>query len=145
MTSELLARLLQEFLSSASHGVIVEDGQVVFELDSAQYSISSERGRCLLHFWSAERNVVREVLDAEKKSGVLVLSVRGFAKARPHQLEIYSDRDRRTPTAKRLARRHYAQVLERVIRRDAPDWTLDKGRLSTTMDLERSFSPVYAR
>jgi hypothetical protein len=145
MTSELLARLLQEFLSSASHGVIVEDGQVVFELDSAQYSISSERGRCLLHFWSAERNIVREVVDAETKSGVLVLSVRGFAKARPHRLEIHSDRDRRTTTTRRIARRGYAQVLERVIRRHTPDWTLDKGRLSTTMDLERSFSPVYAR
>lgn len=145
MTPELLTRLLQEFLLCARNGVVVEDGQVLFDLDSTEYSISSERCRCLLHFWSADRNIVREVLDAETKSGVMVLSVRGFAKARPHLLEVYSDRDRRTPTAKRLARRRYAQVLERVLRRNAPDWTLGKSRLSTTMDLERSFSPVYAR
>jgi hypothetical protein len=31
------------------------------------------------------------------------------------------------------------------LRRDLPGWALDKSRLSTSMDLERSFSPVYAR
>ena len=145
MTPDRLARALQEFLSTASSGVVTEDGAVVFELDSAQYSISADRGRCLLHLWSAERNVVREVLDAELNSGGLILSVRGFAKARPHRLEIYRDRDRRTPSIKKSTRHRYAQTLERIIRRQLPDWELGKARLTTSMDLERSFSPVYAR
>jgi len=145
MTSDLLARLLQEFLSSARDGIVIEDGAEVFDLDSAQYSIASERGRCLLHLWSAERNIVREVLAAEARRETLTLSVRGFAKARPHQLEICRDRDRRTPSAKKAARHRYAQVLERVIRRQSPGWDLGKAHLSTSMDLERSFSPVYAR
>src|SRR5215475_3044499 len=117
MTPDRLARALQEFLSTASSGIVMEDGVVVFELDSAQYSISADRGRCLLHLWSAERNVVREVLDAQAKSGELILSVRGFAKARPHQLEIYSDRDRRPPSIRKTARHRYAQTLERISRR----------------------------
>src|SRR5260370_19748218 len=145
MTSDLLARLLQEFLSSARDGIVIEDGAEVFDLDSAQYSIASERGRCLLHLWSAERNIVREVLAAEARRETLTLSVRGFAKARPHQLEICRDRDRRTPSAKKAARHRYAQVLQRVIRRQSPGWDLGKAHLSTSMDLERSFSPVYAR
>src|SRR5215469_6365065 len=145
MTPDRIARALQEFLSTASSGVVTEDGAVVFELDSAQYSISADRGRCLLHLWSAERNVVREVLDAELNSGGLILSVRGFAKARPHRLEIYRDRDRRTPSIKKSTRQRYAQTLERIIRRQLPDWDLGKARLTTSMDLERSFSPVYAR
>src|SRR5262244_426404 len=115
MTPDRLARALQEFLSTASGGVVMEDGAVVFELDSAQYSISADRGRCLLHLWSAERNVVREVLEAEVQRGGLILSVRGFAKARPHRLEIYSDRDRRTPAIKKNARHRYALTLERSI------------------------------
>ncbi|HKF22033.1 MAG TPA: hypothetical protein VKE93_10710 [Candidatus Angelobacter sp.] len=147
MNPDLLARSLQEFLAEARSGVVIEDGQVIFDLDSARYSISSERGRCLLHFWSEERNVVREVLDkdAELKQGVLVLSVRRFAKARPHQLEICRDRDRRPPAAKKAGRSRYARQLERVLRREAPDWALDKAGLATSMDLEHSFSPVYAR
>jgi hypothetical protein len=147
MNPDLLARSLQEFLAEARTGIVIEDGQVIFDLDSTQYSISAEHGRCLLHFWSEERNVVREVVDkdAELKQGVLVLSVRRFAKARPHKLEICRDRDRRAPAAKKAARSRYSRLLERVLRRQAPDWALDKAGLVTSMDLERSCSPVYAR
>lgn len=145
MTPESLARMLQEFLSEARHGVVVEDGQLVFDLESARYAISTERGRCLLHFWSEERNIVREIVDAELKQGTLSLSVCAFAKARPHLLEICRDRDRRSPAARKDARRRYARLLERVLRRQSPDWTLEKPGLLTSMDLERSFSPVYAR
>src|SRR5215510_13966034 len=81
MNPDLLARSLQEFLAEARGGVVIEDGQVIFDLDSARYSISTDRGRCLLHLWSEERNAVREVLDAELKQGTLVLTARKFAKA----------------------------------------------------------------
>lgn len=145
MTPELLARSLQQFLSESRNGVVIEDGQTLFDLAAAQYSISAERGRCLLHLWSEERNLVREVVDAEAKSGVLALSVRRFAQARPHKLEIWRDRDHHSPSARNAARKTYAQLLERVLRRQSPDWALDKPGLVTTMDLERTFSSVYAR
>src|SRR5215469_2667313 len=145
MTPELLARMLQQFLADAQRGVVIEDGQIVFDLESARYAITAERGRCLLHLWSEERNIVREVLEAELKQGTLALSVRRFAKAQPHRLEICRDRDRRSPAAKKDARKLYARLLERVLRRHAPDWSTGNRGLSTTMDLERSFSPVYAR
>ncbi len=145
MGPDLLARTLQEFLSEARSGVVIEDGQVLFDLESAQYSVSAKKDRCLLHLWSQERNLVRNVLDAESKNGILSLTVRRFAQARPVKMEICRDRDRRTPTAQKAARSRYARLLERVLRRELPGWTLDKARLSTSMDLERSFSPVYAR
>src|SRR6478609_7563322 len=145
MGPDLLARSLQEFLAAARSGVVIEDGQVLFDLESAQYSVSSQKDRCLLHLWSQERNLVRHVLDAELKNGALTLTVRRFAQARPVKLEICRDRDRRPPTAQKAARNRYARVLERILHRATPDWALDKSRLATTMDLERSFSPVYAR
>lgn len=123
--------------------MVIEDGQVVFDLVSAQYSISAERGRCLLHLWSEERNIVRHVIEAENKNSSLILSVRRFAQAKPHKLEICRDRDRRTTSARNAARSLYARVLERVLRKSLPDWKLDK--LAISIDLERSFSPVYAR
>jgi len=143
MNPDLLSRSLQELLAKSQSGVVIEDGQIIFDLASAQYSISAERGRCLLHFWSAERNIVREVVEAETKNGVLALSVRRFGQARTHALEICHDRDRRTVTAQKAARSFYARLLERALRRQLPDWKLD--RLVTSMDLGRSFSPVYAR
>jgi hypothetical protein len=60
-------------------------------------------------------------------------------------MEICRDRDRRPPTAQKAARNRYARLLEHALRREMPGWALDKTRLSTSMDLERSFSPVYAR
>ena len=89
--------------------------------------------------------MVRHVVEAEVKNGTMTLAVRSFAQARPHKMEICRDRDRRAPSAQKAARNSYARILERALRRQSPDWQLDKAKLSTTMDLERSFSPVYAR
>jgi hypothetical protein len=145
MTPDALARALQEFLSTASSGIVIEDSQILFDLSTAQTSISTDKGRCLFHLWSDERNLVRHVVDAEIKNGTMTLSVRRFAQARPHKMEICRDRDRRPPSAQKAARNTYARELERALRRQSPDWQLDKAKLSTSMDLERSFSPVYAR
>ncbi|HMC31692.1 MAG TPA: hypothetical protein VKL99_12720, partial [Candidatus Angelobacter sp.] len=83
MTPDLLARSLQEFLADARSGLVLEEGQVLFDLATAQYSISSDKGRCLLHLWSEDRNLVRHVIDADAKNGVLTLTVRRFAQTRP--------------------------------------------------------------
>lgn len=143
MTPDRLAHSLDEFLSEARNGVVAEKGEIVFDLSVARYSVSSEHGKCLLHLWSEERNMVRQVLDSELKNGVLRLTVRKFAQARPHQLEIRRSREYRTPTARKSARAHYALQLQRIVERDLAGWTVEK--FSTSMDLERSFSPLYAR
>jgi hypothetical protein len=145
MGPDLLARSLEEFLAGSQDAIVIEDGQVLFDLSNAQYSISCDKGRCLLHLWSQERNLIRQVIEADFKAGTLSLTVRRFAQARPSKLEICRDRDRRPPAAQKAVRNQYARLLARVVRRTEPDWSLDKQRLSTTMDLEHSFSPVYAR
>jgi hypothetical protein len=143
MTPDLLARSLEEFLADSRDGVVMEEGQIIFSLGSARYSVSADRGRCLLHIWSEERNLVREVVDSEARNGSLRLSVRRFAQARPHVLQICRDRDQRTNAARGAARSQYLRTLEGVLLREFPGWTLEK--LSTSMNLERSFSPVYTR
>jgi hypothetical protein len=136
-------RTVEDFLVCARDAVIIEDGAVVFDLAQARYSISGERNKCLLHLWSDERNFVRRVLDAEVKSETLRLAVQRLGQSKPTKLEICRERDRRTPTAKRAARVAYQRVLQRVLQRRFAGFTVD--RLSTSMDLERSFGPVYAR
>src|SRR5258708_30642939 len=59
--------------------------------------------------------------------------------------EVRRARARRPPSVKKAARTQYARVFQRVLQKEFPAWTLDKGKLSTSMDLEQSFSPVYAR
>src|SRR5258708_13743551 len=92
MAGDLLARTLQEFLPAAPRGVVVEQGEIIFDLESARHSVSSKDGRCLLHMWSAERNVVREIVNLEPKKDALYLSVRKFGQAKPHKLMICRER-----------------------------------------------------
>lgn len=143
MTPESLTRTVQDFLAEASGAVVLEDGAVSFDLARAKYSISGEYNKCLLHLWSSERNAVRRVLDAEVRSGTLRLAVQRLGQSRPTKLEICRERDRRSPSAKKAARASYEQKLRRVIERHFPGFTI--ARLTSGLDLEKSFGPIYAR
>jgi hypothetical protein len=140
---EQLARSIQDFLADARSAVVLEDGSLVFDFDTARYSLSTDYGKCVLHLWSEERNSVRRVIDAETRSGILRLSVLRFGQSKPSTLEICRDRDRRSPTQRRAARVSYQQRLHAMLERKF--FGLKVTQLSTSMDLEHSFSPVYTR
>ena len=143
MNAEALTRTPQEFLSEAAGAVVLEDGAVTFDLAQAKYSISVEHNKCLLHLWSAERNTVRRVLEAEMKNGSLRLAVQRLGRAHPSKLEVCRERDRRSPSAKRAARAVYEHKLKRAIERHFPAFAIT--RLTTGVDLEKSFGPIYTR
>jgi hypothetical protein len=143
VTPEALTRTVQDFLSEATGAVVLENGAVAFDLAQSKYSISGEYNRCLLHLWSSERNSVRRVLEAEVKNGTLRLAVQRLGQARPTRLEICRERDRRTPTARRIARVAYEQKLRRTLDRHFPEFKITK--LTSGMDLEKSFGPINAR
>jgi hypothetical protein len=143
MTPEMLSRTVADFLAEASGAVVLEDGAVAFDLVQAKYSISGEHNKCLLHLWSTERNAVRRVLDAEVKNGALRLAVQRLGQARPTKLEICRERDRRSPSAKKAARAAYETKLRRALERHFPGFAIT--RLTSGVDLEKSFGPIYAR
>ena len=143
VTPQALTRTVQDFLSEAAGAVVLENGAVAFDLAQSKYSISGEYNRCLLHLWSPERNAVRRVLEAEVKNGTLRLAVQRLGQARPSKLEICRERDRRTPTARRVARAAYEEKLRHTLDRHFPDFKVT--RLTTGVDLEKSFGPVYTR
>jgi hypothetical protein len=143
MTSQVLAIALETFLVGSNAAIVIEDGALLFDLAQAKYSISGESNKCLLHFWSAERNIVRRVLDLETRGETLRVTVQKIGHARPTKIEICRERDRRSPSAKRAARICYQRVLERIVHKQFPDLTISQ--LSTSMDLEKSFGPIYAR
>jgi hypothetical protein len=143
VTPDALTRTIQDFLSEASGAVVLEDGAVAFDLGQAKYSISGNSNKCLLHLWSAERNTVRRVLDAQVKNGILKLAVQRLGQSRPTRLEICRQRDRRSPSAKKVARTSYEPKLRRALDRHFPGFAVT--RLTTAIDLEKSFGPIYAR
>jgi len=143
MTPESLIRSVGDFLEGSRSAFVIEDGAVMFDLAQARYSVTGEHHKCLLHLWSPERNVVRRVLDAEVKNDALKLAVQRMGQSKPSKLEICRERDRRTPTAKRTTRLAYERKLRRVLERRYPGLSIV--RLTTAMDLEHSFGPIYTR
>jgi len=142
ISTESLAHLLQQFLAETPDAVVMEDGVVLFDFDTARYSVSGE-GKCVLHLWSEERNTVRRVLDAQVRGSTLCLQVLRFGQSQPNLLEISATGRSDVGSSRRAARAHYRAFLERVLHREYPGYKLE--HFSCSQDLERSFSPVYTR
>ena len=138
-----LTRALEAFLAEHPRAAVVEDGRVLFDMGSAKYALSAEYGRCVLHLWSEERNLVRTVVGIDPKHEVLRLQVKRFGQTKPQLLQLLPDRDQRTPTTRTAARTKYLRMLERVLGRSFPDFSVEGVR--NAMDLEHSFGPAYAR
>jgi hypothetical protein len=142
-TIEQITAALEEFLAENTRAAVLEDGKVLFDMREAKYTLATEHGRCTLHLWGEERNLVRRVTATTMRNGVLRLSTHRFGQTKPQTLELVADRDRRTPSTREATRVKYLRVLERVLLRAFPEFKADAFR--TAMDLEKSFGPAYAR
>ncbi len=142
ITSEALARTVEGFLLEHPHAALIENGDTLFDFDAARYSVSGE-GKCVLHVWSEERNIVRRVLDLQATPQSLRLSALRFGQSKPEVLEICAHREYRSAASQRAARAHYQKLLARLLEREHPGAKIES--VSSKADLEHSFSPVYTR
>ncbi len=138
-----LSLTLQLYLADHPRITIAEDDEVLFDLPGARYSVSGEHGKCLLHLWSAERNLVRRVLSIEERKSELTLTIQRFGQTKPNTLHLMAAGERRAPGTRAAERTAYRALLKRVLERDFPDYRAD--RFTSVMDLEHSMGPVYAR
>jgi hypothetical protein len=142
-SAEQLAQSIEEYLAEHPAAALLEEGRVLFDLRAAHYSISESHGRCLLQFWSEERNLMRTVVEVQERAQCLRLVTRRMGAARPQALELVPTSDRRTPTAREAARRNYQKLLERALTRQFIGSKVEGFR--SAMDLEHSFGPAYVR
>jgi len=142
LTAEALARTLESFLLEAPFAVLIENGEPLFDFRTARYSVSGE-GKCVLHVWSDERNIVRRVVDLEARPRILRLSALRFGQSKPETLEICADAGHRSASAQRAGRLEYQRLLVRLLERAYPGAKIES--VSSKPDLEHSFSPIYTR
>lgn len=138
-----IAQGIEDFLQQHGSAILLEEGRVLFNMREARYSLSQDHGRCTLHLWSEDRNLVRRVVSVVSRKGSLRLFTTRFGQTKPAVLELVAQADRRTPTARDTTRKRYAATLKRVLQRSFPDWVA--GSFHFAMDLEQSFGPAYAR
>jgi hypothetical protein len=140
---DVLARDIEDYLTDHPAAAVLEDGRVVFDMRNARYSVSESHGRCVLQFWSEERNLMRTVVGVQARAQCLRVMTRRMGVTKPQALELVPTSDRRTPTARGTARRTYQRILERALTRVFIGSKVDG--LSSAMDLEHSFGPAYVR
>ncbi len=143
LAAAVLARSLEAFLADHPRAAILEDGRLLFDLRLAQCSVSADHGRCLLHLWSEDRNVVRTISAIQPRRDTLRIETYRFGQSKPQALTFVPDPEFRTPTARDTSRRRYMRALEQALATHFPGWTPESFR--SAMDLEHSFGPAYAR
>jgi hypothetical protein len=143
LAAAVLARSLEDFLADHPHAAILEDGRLLFDLRLASCSVSADHGRCLLHLWSEDKNLVRTISAIQPRRDTLRIETYRFGQAKPQALTLLPDPDFRTPTSRDTARRRYLRTLEQTLVTHFPGWIPESFR--SAMDLEHSFGPAYAR
>jgi hypothetical protein len=143
MAGEELALAIETYLAEHPEAAVLEDGCMLFDMRLAHYSVSEQHGRCVLQLWSEERNLVRTVVEVQRRAQCLRLITRRMGVAKPQALELVTSNDRRTPTARESTRKNYQRLLERVLARSFPESKLEGFR--TAMDLAQSFGPGCVR
>lgn len=138
-----LAKALNDYLLAHPRAAVLEAGRLLFDMPSSRFSLSAEHGRCVLHLWSGERNIVRTVTGISQRKQNLRLEIRRLGADRAQSMEVIPDRETGTPAAHAARRKAFARVIERTLGRCFPEWKLDD--LRTAMDLEHSFGPAYVR
>ena len=141
--ADQLAQQIEAYFVEHPAAALLEDGRVLFDMRTAHYSVTESHGRCLLHLWSEERNLLRTVIDLQQRAQCLRLMTRRMGAAKPQALELVPTSDRRTPTARDAARRNYQKLLTRALERHFLGAKIDGMR--SAMDLEHSFGPAYVR
>lgn len=140
---EAIREAVVGFLAEHPASVLLEEGEVLFNLAEAQYTVECAGGRAVLHVWSEERNQVRRLVSAERRGEVLRLQAHRFGQTEPHSLELATPRGRRAPRTRDGVRDRYGHLLKRVLLREFPESPVQG--LGAAMDLQHSFGPAYVR
>ncbi|WP_420238533.1 hypothetical protein ACOBR2_02705 [Telmatobacter bradus] len=138
-----LVATIEEYLAAHPEAAVLEEGKVAFDMRSAHCTVAEQHGRCVVQFWNDERNLLRTVVEVQQRAHSLRLITHRMGASRSQTLELVPSHERRTPTTRESARRHYQRLLERVLSRRFVGAKVDGFR--SAMDLEHSFGPAYVR
>ena len=135
---------IQAFLESCRNPAVLEQGEEIVLLRPGEYALEIRSERLWIEAWCDTRTVSRRILSIERRAvGTLECSIHRFGGS-PGRLT-FLDLDRPQTAYKTLtgARQNFAEQFRRMLHRQFPAW--DIRTLTTGMDLQRSFSPVFPR
>jgi len=126
---ELIAEELESFLFAHPEVIVVEEGELLFDMRAANYSLIDEGDRCLMQLWSDERSIVRRLIACERTASSVQLRVQRLGRPKPNLLTFCPAKDRLSPSARRLARERTLAILRRTLSLRFVDWRIDNLRV----------------
>jgi len=141
---EILLAAIETFLNTCRNPAVLEFGEDIVILTPGQYALDIHSGRLWIEVWSGTRSVSRRIIAIEHHAtGVLDCKIQRFG-GNPGKLS-FLDLDRPQTAHKSLCgvRQSFAGQFRRMLSRQFPGWEIST--LSSGMDLQRSFSPIFPR
>jgi hypothetical protein len=141
---DALLASIEAFLSSCRSPAVIELCEEITPLTPGQYSLEVRAGRLWIELWCETRSISRRILTIERQAiGVLDCAVQRFG-GKPGKLS-FLDVNRPQSAHKALcgARQNFSEQFRRMLSRQFPGWEI--ASLSSGMDLQRSFSPIFPR
>lgn len=132
------------FILGCRTPAILEYGEEVMPLLPGEYTLELRSGRVWIDVWHENRSLSRRVIGIEgRATGTLDCSIHRFGGV-PGKIS-FLDLDQPKTAHRTLtgARRSFGEQFRRMLTRQFPGWELRS--LSTAMDLQRSFSPLFPR
>jgi hypothetical protein len=142
--SSSLLCAIETFVSSCRKPALLEYGEDVIDLLPGQYSLEIRSERLWVDVWNDKRSISRRILSIERHTtGALDCTIHRFG-GKPGKLT-FLDLDRPQTAHKSLCgvRQSFGEQFRRMLFRQFPGWEIEA--LSCSIDLQRSFSPVFPR
>ena len=141
---ERLLATIQTFIGTCRNPAVLEYGEEIISLSSGNYGLDIRSGRLWIEVWSETRSISRRIVDIERQAtGVLDCAIQRFGGAAGRLSFLDLDRPQSAHTSLCGIRQNFAEQFRRMLFRQFPGWEIEN--LSCSMDLQRSFSPVFPR
>lgn len=139
-----LRAAIEKFLGGTRSPALLEYGDELLPLLPGKYLLEIRAGRLWIDAWNEQRTISRRILSVEGgPTGILDCTIQRFG-GQTGKLT-FLDTSRPQTAHRQLAgeRGSFAEQFRRMVARQLPLW--QTATLTTSMDLRRSFSPVYPR
>ncbi|MBV9083944.1 MAG: hypothetical protein JOZ62_14800, partial [Acidobacteriaceae bacterium] len=139
-----MLRVIETFVRSCASPAVLEYGEHVMPLKPKEHTLELRSGRLWIDVWDETRSLSRRILTIERHAtGILDCSVHRFGGV-PGKLSFLDlERPQTGVATLRGSRQSFGEQFRRMLFRQFPGWEISA--LSSAMDLQRSFSPVFPR
>ena len=141
---EDLLAAIESFLSTCGRPAVLEEGDTPIALLPGGYELQVRSGRLCIEASTDSRLLSRRIkIIDQQRPGILDCTVQRFGGAEGKLTFLDLDRPQTAHRQLTASRRNFGEQFRRMLRRHFPQWEV--AALSSSMDLRRSFSPLFPR